>query len=474
MADDKSAAKKAENKASSVSTDANIWVQLIGALLLTAIFSAGLSFSNKAINPEQYDDTGHVIVQESYPMPLLRYINGLVNERGPVQWAEVYCFFVVVIFVVLKLGILKKQNRYLASAGTDIGDVNMDNDEELVELRKKIHDNKWNLRSILMGRFDKGIELWLASKDVGRMSTWAGTESARDNGMSDLTFTLSRTMIWAIPIFGFIGTVQGLSSAVGGFADFLSGAAELSAIKGAIADVTIGLGVAFDTTFLALVLVMIVQFPLTSIMRDEVTLFSDVDVYLDEHFLSRLPSAGQQAVVIENLEDSIEAAFRRYIPDPDRYEEVFTDSIEKAGDVVQKQFESFTAKYVEARKTATDNEVKALSEAMEHAHVQAMKLAQEYSHSADGIRDSLQASLEKAAQAAAGVSQQVSTITDLGGQIRELLQVEKAMEKSLSGIAQADNFQKTLAQLREHLQSTDEFCRKISKPRVITFREEAV
>ena len=94
--------------------------------------------------------------------------------------------------------------------------------------------------------------------------------------------------------------------------------------------------------------------------------------------------------------------------------------------------------------------------------------------SADGIRDSLQASLEKAAQAAAGVSQQVSTITDLGGQIRELLQVEKAMEKSLSGIAQADNFQKTLAQLREHLQNTDEFCRKISKPRVITFREEAV
>ena len=407
-------------------------------------------------------------------MPLLRYINGLINERGPVQWAEVYCFFVVVLFIFLKLGILKKQNIYLASAGSDIGDVNMDNDEELVGLRKKIHDQKWNFKSLLMSRFDKGIELWLATKDVGRVGTWAGTESARDNGMSDLTFTLSRTMIWAIPIFGFIGTVQGLSSAVGGFADFLSGAAELSAIKGAIADVTIGLGVAFDTTFLALVLVMIIQFPLTSIMRREVTLFSDVDVYLDEHFLSRLPSAGQQAVVIENLEDSIEAAFRRYIPDPDRYEEVFTDSIEKAGDVVQKQFESFTAKYVEARKTATDNEVKALSEAMEHAHVQAMKLAQEYSHSADGIRDSLQASLEKAAQAAAGVSKQVSTITDLGGQIRDLLQVEKAMEKSLSGIAQADSFQKTLSQLREHLQNTDEFCRKMSKPRVITFREEAV
>ena len=36
MADEK-AAKKSENKATSVSTDANIWIQLIGALLLTAL-----------------------------------------------------------------------------------------------------------------------------------------------------------------------------------------------------------------------------------------------------------------------------------------------------------------------------------------------------------------------------------------------------------------------------------------------------
>ena len=110
-----------------------------------------------------------------------------------------------------------------------------------------------------------------------------------------MTYTLARTMMWLIPILGFIGTVQGLGSAVGGFADFLKGAAELTAIKGAIANVTIGLGVAFDTTFLALMLVTFVQFPLTSIMRREATLLAEIDIYLDEHFISRLPSAEQQA-----------------------------------------------------------------------------------------------------------------------------------------------------------------------------------
>ena len=42
----------------------------------------------------------------------------------------------------------------------------------------------------------------------------------------------------------------------------------------------------------------------------------------------------------------------------------------------------------------------------------------------------------------------------------------------MAGIAGADEFQKTFAQLREHLTTTDEFCRRLSKPRVITLQEE--
>ena len=82
--------------------------------------------------------------------------------------------------------------------------------------------------------------------------------------------------------------MQGLVAAVCGFAYLLSGSAELSAIKGAIAQVTISLGVAFDTTFLALMLVTFVQFPLTSLMRRESTFMADVDIYLDEQFIRHM------------------------------------------------------------------------------------------------------------------------------------------------------------------------------------------
>ena len=437
------------------STDANVWVQLIGALILTVIVSVGFHFGAKLHNEG-----------------LMKFVNNLVNKRGPVQWLEVYSFFVVVLFLILKSRVISHQIQHIYDDTAQVGGVNMDNEEELQLLRKRIHDSGSDLTSIMLSRLDRGLGLWLSTKDVGRVTGWISSESTRDNVMSDMTYTLSRTMMWVIPILGFIGTVQGLSAAVGGFAEFLSGAAELSAIKGAIAEVTIGLGVAFDTTFLALMLVTFVQFPLTSVMRREATLLSEIDIYLDERFISRLPSAEQQAVVIENLEDSIEAAFRRYIPDPDRYEEVFTISIDKAASEMGKQFEELSARYVQARKTATDEEVRALAEAMEHAHARAADLAGQYAKSAQEVQSTLGASLEKAANAAGIVEQQIATIANLGAKVQELLQVEQALERAMAGITSADEFQKAFAQLREHLATTDEFCRRLSKPRVITLQEE--
>ena len=439
------------------STDANVWIQLIGALALTLLVCFGLYFADKV------HGTGFI-----------KYINGLINKRGPVQWLELFSFFVTVFFIALKSRIVSAQIQHIYDDTAQVRNVNMDNEEELQQLRKRIHDSGADAKSIMLGRLDRGLGLWLSTKDVGRVSGWISSESARDIGMSDMTFTLARTMMWLIPILGFIGTVQGLGSAVGGFADFLSGAAELAAIKGAIANVTIGLGVAFDTTFLALMLVTFVQFPLTSVMRRESTLLSEIDIYLDERFISRLPSAEQQAVVIENLEDSIEAAFRRYIPDPDRYEEVFTISIDKAAGEMGKQFEELTARYVQARKTATDEEVQALAAAMEHAHARAAELAGQYAKSAQDVQSTLGESLQKAANAAGIVEQQIATIANLGAKVQELLQVEQALERAMAGITSTEEFRKTFAQLREHLTTTDEFCRRLSKPRVITLHEEAL
>lgn len=438
-------------------TDANVWIQVIGSVICTVFLCAGFHFLNK-----------------TQDIAILKYINALVNQRGPIQWLELLSFFVIVFFIIQKNKIIKTQIRHIEDDMAQLTGVNMESEEEIQGLRKRIQETGGNRKSILLSRLDRALGLWVVTKDLGRVSGWIGAEATRDGGMSDMTFTIARLMLWVIPILGFIGTVQGLGAAVGGFADFLSGSAELSAIKGAIAQVTISLGVAFDTTFLALMLVTLVQFPLTSVMRRESAFMAEVDIYLDEHFVRRLPSAEQQTIMIENLEDSIEAAFRRYIPDPDRYEEVFMVSIEKAGEELKKQFDELTQRYVDVRKDATDDEVKALAAAMEHAHTRATEMADRYASSAREIQTTLGESLQKAAGAAGIVEQQITTIVELGAKIQELLKVEQALERAMVGIAGAEEFQKSFTQLREHLVTTDEFCRRLSKPRVITLHEEVV
>ncbi|HOE00956.1 MAG TPA: hypothetical protein PLD40_08530 [Kiritimatiellia bacterium] len=439
-------------------TDANVWIQIVGAVICTMATCYFLYF------------WGHNAELGSWPS----YLNALVNQRGPVQWLELLCFYVIIFFLFQKNRILRNQIKHIAADSAKVRGVNMESEEEIQALRRRIQETGGDKESVLLSRLNRALGLWVSTKDLGRVTGWIGTEAGRDSTISDMTFTLVRLMMWVIPILGFIGTVQGLGAAVGGFANFLSGSAELSAIKGAIANVTISLGVAFDTTFLALMLVTVVQFPLTSLMRRESTFMAEVDIYLDEHFIRRLPSAEQQPVVIENLEDSIEAAFRRYIPDPDRYEEVFTVSIEKAGDELKRQFEELTRRYVEVRQQATDDEVKALAAAMEHAHKRAAEMADRYARSADSIQATLGESLQKAANAAGVVEQQITTIMDLGAKIQELLKVEQALERAMAGIAGSEEFRLAFSQLREHLATTDEFCRRLSKPRVITLHEEVI
>lgn len=64
-----------------------------------------------------------------------------------------------------------------------------------------------------------------------------------------------RLFVWAMPILGFIGTVLGISLAVGGFSEFLTtnvSIDEIDAVTSELGNVASGLSFAFDTTLLGL------------------------------------------------------------------------------------------------------------------------------------------------------------------------------------------------------------------------------
>ena len=64
-----------------------------------------------------------------------------------------------------------------------------------------------------------------------------------------------KLFIWAMPILGFIGTVLGISLAVGGFSDFLTtnvSIDQVDEVTAQLGEVASGLSFAFDTTLLGL------------------------------------------------------------------------------------------------------------------------------------------------------------------------------------------------------------------------------
>jgi methyl-accepting chemotaxis protein len=471
-------------------TDANVFIQLLVGLVGTV----AVTFAVFPFKGGKFD-----------------YIFALINRRGPIQYIELFMAFMVLAQIVLKTRIVRQQLKVMVESPVDLG-IDLADDQKIQEMRRSLVASRPFSYSIVLSRLDRLLALWLATKDVGRVSGWASTESDRDTSSSDSSYALSRVLIWAIPILGFIGTVQGLGVAVAAFADFLAGSAELSAIKGAISNVTIGLGVAFDTTFLALMLVTFLMFPLSSLQRREENLFVEVDIYLDDMIISRLPSPESQPIVIENLEDSIEAAFRRYIPDPDRYDEVFTRSIEKAAGSVEEKFGTLAKNYetslrdltgrlqnsmssvgesigqvvrkatedirqqdetvLAARRQFAEEEREKLKADLREIHESAQRVAVKYQEGVQAMQAAAQETARLALDAAKDVGEKIEKVGQLAANIESLLRVEQAVEKGLAGLSASEEFRKALEDLRKHLATTDQFCERMSKPRVITLREE--
>ncbi|MDO8862625.1 MotA/TolQ/ExbB proton channel family protein [Haliea sp. E1-2-M8] len=95
----------------------------------------------------------------------------------------------------------------------------------------------------------------------------------------DSELSMVRYIAWAIPSIGFIGTVRGIGDAL---------AQAYKAVEGDISGVTVSLGVAFNSTFVALVLSIIIMFCLHQLQQSQEKLVLDCQRYADKRLLRHL------------------------------------------------------------------------------------------------------------------------------------------------------------------------------------------
>ena len=95
----------------------------------------------------------------------------------------------------------------------------------------------------------------------------------------DSELSMIRYIVWAIPSIGFIGTVRGIGEALG---------QAHKAVEGDIAGVTQSLGVAFNSTFIALLISIVLMFLLHQLQLQQERLVLESETYLDEHLIRHL------------------------------------------------------------------------------------------------------------------------------------------------------------------------------------------
>jgi len=134
--------------------------------------------------------------------------------------------------------------------------------------------------------------LWLlhyleTNADAQRTHELLRHQSDLDADTAAARYRTVKLFIWAMPILGFVGTVLGISLAVGGFSEFLTGSVnvdEIDSVTAELGKVAGGLSFAFDTTLLGLLAGLIANITASGVQKR------------DERFLTALDELGLSIV----------------------------------------------------------------------------------------------------------------------------------------------------------------------------------
>lgn len=125
------------------------------------------------------------------------------------------------------------------------------------------------------------------------------SQAESDESSMETSYSLLQGFVWAIPVLGFIGTVEGLSIAIGGFGNVLGAASDFGQVKDALKNVTGGLSIAFETTMQGLVAALVIQLTVTALKKSEEEFLDACSEYCLKHIVGRLRLMPYEAGVVE-------------------------------------------------------------------------------------------------------------------------------------------------------------------------------
>lgn len=212
--------------------------------------------------------------------------------RGCIPYATMLFFFWGLAILFIKARKLPLQRRALNMAAVPQQPdfiLNEDSARMVLERINSLVDHPRYF--VLFNRIERALSNLHNIGQIGDVSTILRSQAESDEDQVASSYTLLSGLLWGIPVLGFIGTVLGLSQAMGQFGITLQKTSDLSAITTSLKGVSGGLSTAFETTLIALICALVLQMIMTFIQQKETGFLDECSDYCQSHVVSKLKLA---------------------------------------------------------------------------------------------------------------------------------------------------------------------------------------
>lgn len=218
-----------------------------------------------------------------------RYFASMFTERGWVPFAIIFFSAWALSILAIKfrkLALQHKALQFLVIPDQHDFVLSVVTVDDVIERIFAIADDP---RQFVL--FDRILVALSNLRNLGRVTDVdeiLRSHADQDAAAMETSYALVEGFVWAIPVLGFIGTVIGLSQAIGGFSSVLTSVTEVEHIVDSLQGVTVGLATAFETTLEALIAALVIQLLLTVLKKSEQEFHDECSDYCGRNIVGKL------------------------------------------------------------------------------------------------------------------------------------------------------------------------------------------
>ncbi|CAK9114510.1 MotA_ExbB domain-containing protein [Durusdinium trenchii] len=356
----------------------------------------------------------------------------------PVEYVATSAFFVGLAALMMKLIEAVRQLLLVGNPLLEeppVGGQGLEDCQHLLDELDSLPPMEKN--TLLVHRVRAGIEHVVRNRTADELEDELKYLADLDAERAHENYGLVRLIIWAIPILGFLGTVVGITLAIANLSP--------EALETSLPEVTAGLGVAFDTTAMALGLSIVLMFAQFLANHFEQRLLAVVDHRTGDELLGRFaksaPQEHPELASVRGMADAVIHATERLV---ERQAELWKTTIDAAHEQWS-HLSGSTGKQLEnSLSAALDHGLQAASETLS---VGAERLTASQAEHWERMQKQLTAAAEASATQQQELARHGAMLADVIQATGQVVSLEDALNRNLSALSGSHNFEETLLSL---------------------------